>query len=54
MLTFFNRRERKLNSQRRGLSLTWTLFPSVVLVMAFGFHGRPGSGDPARCGPPFA
>lgn len=37
MLTFFNRRERKLNSQRRGLSLTWTLFPSVVLVMALVF-----------------
>lgn len=37
MLTFLNARERKLNGQQGGFSLTWILFPSVVLVMAMVF-----------------
>lgn len=37
MFSFFNRRARKLNRQQGGFSLTWVLFPSVVLVMAMVF-----------------
>lgn len=37
MFSFFNRRALKLNGQQGGLSLTWVLFPSIVLVMAIVF-----------------
>ena len=37
MITLFSRWKRKRNSQQGGFSLTWILFPSVVLVMAMVF-----------------
>lgn len=37
MLIFPDRRKRDTNSQRGGFSLTWILFPSVVLVMVMAF-----------------